>query len=257
MKGKDNGVADALSRRPDHALNAITRHSTTTTTTAITTTATTTSATKSAGPSREFTDLVIAGYAGDAGYEAAHGDEQKYIQIGDLLYFKHEHGIRLYVPDHAHLREILLREHHDVAGHLGRHKNLESLQRHFYWPCMKKSVTAYIKTCVPCQRNKASNQKPAGLLQPLAIPMHKWESISMDFVVALPVTKNGYDAIMTVVDRLTKMVHFVPTRVNATAADVAALFFDEIVCLHGLPKDIVTDRDPKFTSELWTTLWNT
>lgn len=242
-KGKNNVVADALSRRPDHRLSAITRSET--------------APAPAPSPSPKQLDMITAGYAADKECLAAQAGDKKYQMIHDLIYYKHAHGLRLYIPDHADLRELLIREHHDIgiAGHLGRNKTLESLQRHFYWPCMKKLVNEYIQTCVPCQRNKASNLQPAGLLQPLPIPARKWESVSMDFVVQLPLTANKHDAIFTVVDRLTKMVHFIPTTTTATAADTAALFYNEIVCVHGLPRDIVSDRDSKFTSEFWRELW--
>ena len=238
MKGKDNVVADALSRRPDHTLNAITRSRVTVSTALL--------------------EDIIAGYTTDEDCQAAlasHSDQ--YQIINGAIYFKHNKGLRLLIPNSGNIRELLIREHHDgpSTGHLGRNKTLEALQRNCYWNGMKHMVTEYIKTCVPCQRNKAPNQKPGGLLQPLPVPTRKWESISMDFVTSLPPTDSGYDAIMTVVDRLSKMVYFVPTKTDANAADTAALFFQRIVCAHGLPKDIVSDRDPKFISEFWRELF--
>jgi transposase InsO family protein len=77
----------------------------------------------------------------------------------------------------------------------------------------------------------------------------------MDFIVQLPCTKKGYDAILVVVDRLSKRVHFIPTLTTATAPDVAKLFFDQVFRLHGLPKIIVSDRDPKFISKFWKDLF--
>ena len=73
----------------------------------------------------------------------------------------------------------------------------------------------------------------------------------MDFIVQLPVTKNGHDLILVVVDRLSKQVHFLPMVTKVTASEVAKLFFDQIFRLHGLPKVIVSDRDPKFISRFW------
>ena len=102
----------------------------------------------------------------------------------------------------ADLRELLLREHHDVgiAGHLGVTKTVKYLQRQYHWPRMRQLVRNYIKICEQCQRVKSTNQLPAGLLKPLQIPKDKWASVSMDFIVGLPTTVNNYDAILVVVD---------------------------------------------------------
>ena len=120
---------------------------------------------------------------------------------------------------------------------------------------MNKTVYQYIKTCDSCQRNKASNQQQAGLLQPLDIPKRKWEQISMDFVVQLPKTKKGYDAIIVFVDKLTKRAHFQPCYTTSTAPDIATIFFSTIFRYHGLPKVIISDRDVKFTSKFWEALF--
>ncbi|KAL8440674.1 hypothetical protein Emag_007832 [Eimeria magna] len=99
--------------------------------------------------------------------------------------------------------------------------------------------------------SKAVTQKPAGLLHSLSIPAKRWDSISMDFVTGLPVSNKGNDAVMVVVDRLSKMAHFIPLPVSSTAADIAAIFIREIVRLHGIPNSIVTDRDARFLSQFW------
>jgi hypothetical protein len=122
---------------------------------------------------------------------------------------------------------------------------------------MNQDVRHYVKSCDSCQRIKASQQSPAGLLQPLAIPKVPWEQVSMDFITQLPKTKAGFDAIVVFVDTFSKMVHFVPTKTTATAPDIARLFFDNVFHLHGLPKSLVSDRDPKFTSHFWQSLFQT
>ena len=127
----------------------------------------------------------------------------------------------------------------------------------FYWPQMNNNVHNYVKSCNSCQRIKASQQVPGGLLQPLAIPSHPWEQVSMDFIVQLPKTKAGFDAIMVFIDTFSKMTHFTSTKTTATAPDIACLFFDHVFQLHGLPKSIVSDQDAKFTSKFWKTLFQT
>ncbi|GJS29342.1 putative nucleotidyltransferase, ribonuclease H [Tanacetum coccineum] len=98
---------------------------------------------------------------------------------------------------------------------------------------------------------KIEHQRASGLLQPLEIPMWKWDEISMDFVTGLPTTQKRHDAIWVVVDRLTKSAHFLPIRKNYGISKLAEIFQQEIVRLHGTPTSIVSDRDPKFTSRFW------
>ena len=122
---------------------------------------------------------------------------------------------------------------------------------------MNQDVRDYVKSCDSCQRIKASQQVPAGLLQPLPIPKQPWEQVSMDFIVQLPTTKAGFDAIVVFVDTFSKMVHLAPTKTTASAPDTARIFFDQVIKLHGLPKSIVSDRDAKFTSKFWKMLFHT
>ena len=101
-----------------------------------------------------------------------------------------------------------------------------------------------------CQRTKAERVRTLGLLHPLDIPKMKWESVSLDFVTTLPRVRGGFDSILVVVDRLTKVAHFIPIRSTHTAVDIAQIFIKEIFRLHGMPKVLVSDRDTKFTSNL-------
>jgi hypothetical protein len=82
----------------------------------------------------------------------------------------------------------------------------------------------------------------------LEIPVWKWEAIAMDFLVGLPRTQAGYDAVWVIVDRLTKAAHFIPIKVKYSLEKLAELYLQEIVRLHGVLESIVSDRDPHFTS---------
>nr|AAL79340.1 Putative 22 kDa kafirin cluster; Ty3-Gypsy type [Oryza sativa]AAM48279.1 Putative 22 kDa kafirin cluster; Ty3-Gypsy type [Oryza sativa Japonica Group]AAP53268.1 retrotransposon protein, putative, Ty3-gypsy subclass [Oryza sativa Japonica Group] len=104
------------------------------------------------------------------------------------------------------------------------------------------------------KRVKAEHQRPAGLLQPLSIPLWKWEEISMDFVQGLPTTPAGNDSIWVIVDRLTKSTHFLPVKRNFSLKKLAKLYVKEIVSLHGVPVRIVSDRDTRFLSKFWKSL---
>jgi hypothetical protein len=115
-------------------------------------------------------------------------------------------------------------------------------------------VERYVSRCTTCNKAK-SRLNPHGLYIPLPIPSVPWEDISMDFVLRLPRTKRGRNSIFVVVDRFTKMAHFVPCHKSDNALHVSDLFFAKIACLHGVPTTIVSDRDDKFLSHFWRTLW--
>ena len=187
---------------------------------------------------------------------ATSGKRPDMIVRAGFLYHVQRGLSRLYIPVGS-LRARLLHEAHDMAisGHLGRDKTLERLQRSYFWPKMAASVHDYVRTCPSCQSNKASNQLPIGLLKPLPIPQHKWDHVSLDLITQLPTTLSGHDAIIVFVDKLTKMIHAVPTVTTVTAPETARLFFDTVFRLHGLPTVIRSDRDPRFTSDFWTALF--
>ena len=159
----------------------------------------------------------------------------------------------VYVPDDETIQLAILRQCHDSpsAGHFGRAKTFEIVTRDFFWPRLRRFVKRYISTCDACARAKAPRHKPYGFLVPLPVPSRPWSSISMDFIVALPLSSSGNDTILVTVDRFTKMAHFSPTKTTAEAPDIAHLFLKDVYRLHGLPSDIVSDRDKLFNSTFW------
>jgi hypothetical protein len=163
------------------------------------------------------------------------------------LYFRN----RLVIPNHDELKVKLLRYVHDspVGGHPGRTKTLEILSRHYYWPQMYDTVRRFVGSCHTCHRSKASREAYSGLLRPLPVPSQRWKDISIDFVVDLP-ESDGCTNVMVVVDRLTKMVHYIPCS-SIKAPDVAQLFLTHVWKLHGLPDTIISDRGSQFVSAFW------
>ena len=159
---------------------------------------------------------------------------------------------RLCIPDYS-LRLQLITELHN-EGHIGRDRTLHLVATSYFWPTLHRDVERFVERCVICQTSKgqASN---AGLYLPLPVPTQPWTDINMDFVMGLPRTQRGFDSIFVVVDRFSKMVHFIPCKRTTDAVQVATLFFREIYRLHGLPLSIVSDRDSRFLGHFWRSLW--
>ncbi|GBG60617.1 hypothetical protein CBR_g8638 [Chara braunii] len=116
---------------------------------------------------------------------------------------------------------------------------------------MLDDAKKYVQTCQVCQRDKPRTQAPLGLLKPLPIPAGPGQSISMDFMDTLVTSKNGKRHIFVIVDKFTKYARLIPMSETATTEHVIKLFMDNWVCDFGLPKTIVSDRDVRFTSEMW------
>lgn len=177
---------------------------------------------------------------------------------GQLLYVGEAPFQRLYVPDDPLVKRRIMRELHESpsAAHPGVTRSIGLVSRHFFWPGMTRDIRRYVTGCVHCHVNKPSNRKPAGLLQPLPIPRARWADISMDFISGIPVSPDTrHDCILVVVDRLSKMAHFIPCFKDIDARECAALFVKEIFRLHGMPASIVSDRDKLFTSKFWRALF--
>merc|ERR1712080_247960 len=131
------------------------------------------------------------------------------------------------------MRKVLDEAHRSkMTIHPGGDKMYKDMKRIFFWAGMKKDVAEYVARCLVCQRVKAEQKKPGGLLHPLEVPLWKWESISMDFVDGLPRLRKGNTGIWVMVDRLTKSAHFIPVKSKRTVSSLASVYIREIVRLH-------------------------
>ena len=157
---------------------------------------------------------------------------------------------RLYVPSSVRAKVLDWGHSSLIAGHPGSTRTLELIRRRFWWPGMCADVRRYVAACVTCARNKNLHQPPAGLLQPLPVPSRPWSHIAMDFVTGLPPSE-GHSAILTIIDRFSKAVHYIPLLKLPSAKETADLLTQHVIRLHGIPADIVSDRGPQFTSKVW------
>jgi hypothetical protein len=176
---------------------------------------------------------------GDPKYCCFHKDAKDVVWFEQRLVFPIDPELR----NEAHLSKFSI--------HLRRTKMYQDLRKHFWWSNMKVDIAKYVAECDTCHRVKASHLKSAGVLQPLTIPLWKWDDISMDFIVGLPLTARKKDSIWVIVDRLTKTAHFIAVHTTYSVQDYAELYVDQIVCLHRIPKTIVSDRGTQFVARLW------
>jgi len=174
-----------------------------------------------------------------------HIHDDRYKVVNDIIYYKD----RIYLMPESKFKQKILKHMHDspLAGHPSLLKTYRSMCERFSWKGLKGDMLQHVRECIVCQQNKSEHTLPVGLLQPLPILEHKWESISMDFITSLP-RVNGRDCIFVVVDRLTKYSHFFAIPSNLQAAQIVDLFFREVFRLHGLPRNIISDRDGRFVS---------
>ncbi len=163
---------------------------------------------------------------------------------------------RICIPrsDKKLVTQLLVEAHDNVYdAHSGINATQEKLMRLFFWPKMEADIKRFINSCIVCARTKSKNRRH-GLINPIKNATHKWHTVSIDFVVDLPRTAEGFDAVMVVVDKLTKHAHFIPCRKSVTAEQAALLYLREVVKHHGIPQVLISDRDSKFTSAFWTEL---
>ena len=183
----------------------------------------------------------------------------KDLESGSTFWIDH-HGLLRHrqayvIPDTDNLHLQLVQERHDspIAGHPGRRKTQQLVSKDYWWPGLRTFVNQFVDTCDLCRRTKTPRHRPYGHLKSLPTPPFPFSSVSMDLIEQLPIS-NGFDAILVVVDRLTKMATFIPTTGTMTAEDLARLYLNNIWRYHGLPQTVISDRGSEFTSRFWKSL---
>ncbi|GBG68085.1 hypothetical protein CBR_g1206 [Chara braunii] len=237
LKGEYNKVANALSRRADY-LGALVSEF---------------------GVSNEVTQSLVGAYQEDPVtmdiirklQAKDKATESEFVMVDGLIYLDKAEVKRLVVPSSEQLRSLFLGECHDATGHFGYKKTSANLVQRFWWPRMLDDAKKYVETCQVCQRDKPRTQAPLGLLKPLPIPDGPGLSVFMDFMDTLVTSKNGKRHIFVIIDRFTKYARLIPMPETARTEYVIKLFKDNWVRDFGLPKTIISDRDVRFTSELW------
>ena len=157
---------------------------------------------------------------------------------------------RIYIPNNKKIKEEILKENHDSVdvGHLEQHRMLELLKRTYWWLELKEDVKKYIQGYFKCQQNKVQHQRKARELHPLEIPKGLWQEISIDIIGPLP-KLNGMDTIVVIVDRFMKMIRLKVMTTNILLEGIAKIYRNDIWKLHGIPRKILSDRGPQFTSK--------
>ncbi|GBG84045.1 hypothetical protein CBR_g37922 [Chara braunii] len=237
LKGEYNKVADALSRRADY-LGALVSEF---------------------GVSQEVTQSLVGAYQEDpVMMDIMHklqakdkATKSEFVMMDGLLFLDKVGCKRLVVPSSESLRSLFLGKCHDASGHFGYKKTSANLVQRFWWPKMLDDAKKYVETCQVCQRDKPRTQAPLGLLKPLPIPAGPGQSVSMDFMDTVVTSKSGKRHIFVIIDRFTKYARLIAMPETARTDHVIKLFMDNWVRDFGLPKSIVSDRDVRFTSELW------
>jgi hypothetical protein len=164
---------------------------------------------------------------GDPKYTCFQKDHQDVIRFGKHLVVLVDPEIKKTIFDEAHMSKFSI--------HPGSTKMYQDLKQNFWW-------SKYVVKCDTCHRMKARHLKSAGVLQPLSMPMWKWDDISMDFIVGLPLTARKKDSIWVIIDKLTKTAHFIAVHTTYSVQQYAELYMDQIVRLHGILKTIISDR---------------
>ncbi|MBW0494792.1 hypothetical protein O181_034507 [Austropuccinia psidii MF-1] len=183
--------------------------------------------------------------------------DNKPFRIYGLLYHRERHTSALTTIDRDHI-SLILQECQDCPfmGHISEDRTKEMVASTIWWPRWEQELSEYINTCERCQKANRKHGNNYGLLQHIEEPKHPWETINMDWVTGLiHGGKENFNACLIIVDRFSKSMRCLPCHKEDIAMDTALLFWNNIISTCGVLKIIISDRDPKFTSELWSNLY--
>ena len=227
--GKDNGRADALSRRSDYIDKEPVSHS-----------------------------ILRMNANGSLSANVLDFNTITQVQRDDEEQFPKLQGKLQVEPDKV---GTCIKAHHDdpIAGHPGVARTIELIKRGYNFPKMKEQVKRYINQCTECQTNKASRHKKYSEIQYQKPSTTPWDDVTMDFITKLPKSKDPsteivYDSILVMVNKLTKYTHFVLYKETFTAEQLANTVIDRLVRYHGLPRIFLTNRGSVFISKFWNIL---
>ena len=152
------------------------------------------------------------------------------------------------------MRRRILDEAHDTpeGGHFGADPTYVRMKDQYFWKQMWRDTLCHVAGCDLCHRTNHQSRKHMGLLPPLPVAKGRWQRIGIDFITDLPVSGSGHNCIVMFVDHMTKRAHWRACRKTIDALAFARIFIDDIVCLHGVPEEVVTDHDVRFTADYWT-----
>ena len=164
---------------------------------------------------------------------------------------------RYVIPEDFELRRQIIKECHSVPflNHPGVQRTLAKVKQTFYWKGQTIDVRSFVEACPVCQVEKSDHTLTRGKLQNPQLPEQKWQDVSIDFITDLPDMGDGVNAIMTVIDKATRMVHLIHCSKSISAEQAAKLYLRYVVRLHGIPRNLFTDRGPQFVAKFWKSLW--
>jgi hypothetical protein len=170
---------------------------------------------------------------GDPKVAYFHEDEEGTLWFKERLVVPGREALKKKIPDKAHTSSYSI--------HPRSTKMYHDLRQQFGWTRMKRETARYVSKCDTCRKVKADYLKPGGLLQPLSIPNWKWDDISVDFIVGLPLMARKFYSIWVIMDRVSKSAHFIPVHTNYNVQKYAGIYIAHVLCLHGVPKTIISD----------------
>jgi hypothetical protein len=160
---------------------------------------------------------------------------------------------KVYVTNYNEVKNKVISEMHNItyAKHPRYHKIIAVVRSQYFWLGTKKEVDNYIEKCLECHKVKTEHKHSMKLLQPLPIPQCMWEVVIVYFITKIHRMMKQHDSLMVVVHKLTKVTHFIPVSTIDKVTNIVEIYMNEVVRLHGMPKETCLDRDPKFTSNVW------